>query len=189
MLLMLIYYRLDTSHLPALITIISTLLRDRSPLSIGTAAAAFEAVCPTRLDLLHQQYRRLCKILVDVDEWGQVDLLNLLLRYARTMLSRPVVKLDGNEEVDGDVKLLLASVEPLLQSRNPAVGFPSSRIINTSFLLIFRSYLLSLAYSTMRVRLPSFQRFHNPFYDYSALQRKWSVSCWCISALFPEPYL
>ena len=83
---------------------------------------AFEAVCPTRLDLLHQHYRRLCKLLPDVDEWGQVDLVNLLLRYARTMLPRPVVKNDSKEEeVDKDVKLLLESVELLLHSRNPAV--------------------------------------------------------------------
>jgi Adaptin N terminal region len=118
-----IYDRLDATHLPALISIITTLLRDRSPLSLGSVAVAFEAVCPTRLDLLHQHYRRLCKLLVDVDEWGQVDLANLLLRYARTMLPRPVVKDDykGEEDMDKDVKLLLQSVEPLFQSRNPAV--------------------------------------------------------------------
>ncbi|TFK40175.1 adaptin N terminal region-domain-containing protein [Crucibulum laeve] len=122
-------YELDSSHLPALIGIISTLLRDRSPLSIGSVAVAFEAVCPTRLDILHQQYRRLCKILVDVDEWGQVDLLNLLLRYARTMLPRPLVREDGVEELDTDVKLLLTSAEPVLQSRNPAVVLAAARVI------------------------------------------------------------
>ncbi|KAJ7931408.1 adaptin N terminal region-domain-containing protein [Mycena leptocephala] len=114
---------LDSTHLPSLIDIISSLLRDRSPLSIGSVAVAFEAVCPTRLDMLHQQYRRLCRILVDVDEWGQIDLLNLLLRYARTMLPRPV-----EEELDADVKFLLTSAEPLFQSRNPAVVLAVTRI-------------------------------------------------------------
>lgn len=122
---------LDSNHLPALIQIITTLLRDRSPLSLGCVAAAFEAVCPTRLDLLHEHYRRLCRILVEVDEWGQVDLINLLLRYARTMLPRPMSRKEskgvaGNggekeEEIDSDVKLLLESVESTFQSRNPAV--------------------------------------------------------------------
>jgi AP-3 complex subunit beta len=42
------------------------------------------------LELLHPHYRKLCKVLVDADEWGQVQLLDLLGRYARTMLSRPV---------------------------------------------------------------------------------------------------
>src|SRR5882762_715667 len=81
--------RLDQGHLPSLLPILITLLRDRSPLSIGSAALAFQTVCPTRLDLLHPQYRRLCRILVDVDEWGQVGLLELLMRYARNMLPKP----------------------------------------------------------------------------------------------------
>lgn len=75
------------------------------------------------MDLLHQQFRRLCKILVDVDEWGQINLLNLLARYARTMLSKPLV--DGErrtEDVDSDLRLLLTRSEPLLQSQNAAVS-------------------------------------------------------------------
>jgi AP-3 complex subunit beta len=117
-------YDLDKGHSQSLITIISTLLRDRSPLPVGAVVVAFETVCPTRLDLLHQQYRRLCKILADVDEWGQVGLLSLLTRYARVMLSKPLVSGDGEytKEIDQDLRLLLTSAEPLLQSRNPAVG-------------------------------------------------------------------
>lgn len=113
-------YSLDNSHLSSLLPILSTLLRDRSPLSIGSTAAAFESICPTRLDLIHPHYRRLCRILVDVDEWGQIDLLELLTRYARTMLPRPG-STDGREEVDKDLQLLLLASEPLFQSRNPAV--------------------------------------------------------------------
>ncbi|KAG5637426.1 hypothetical protein H0H81_004633 [Sphagnurus paluster] len=120
-------FELDNSQLPALIGILTTLLNDRSPLSIGSVAVAFEAVCPTRLDLLHQRYRALCKLLVEVDEWGQFDLMNLLLRYVRTMLPRPIAKED-NEEVDTDVKLLLTSAEPLLQSRNPSVVLAVTRV-------------------------------------------------------------
>lgn len=119
---------LDSTHLPELIGIISTLLKDRSPLSIGNVAVAFQAVCPTRLDLLHPHYRRLCRTVADVDEWGQVNLLDLLVRYARTMLARPQVTSvgpDGREvaedDVDPDLHLLLSSSEPLLMSRNPAV--------------------------------------------------------------------
>jgi AP-3 complex subunit beta len=116
---------LDASQLPSLIEILSTLLRDRSPLSVGSVAIAFETICPTRLDLLHAHYRRLCRVLVDVDEWGQVNLLELLVRYARTMLPRPTTSHDSldkqKEEVDRDLELLLMSAEPLFQSRNPAV--------------------------------------------------------------------
>lgn len=119
-------HSLDESQLPSLIKILSTLLRDRSPLSIGSVAVAFETVCPTRLDLLHPHYRRLCRVLVDVDEWGQVNLLELLIRYARTMLPRPTTSHDSpgeeREEVDPDLELLLTSAEPLFRSRNPAVS-------------------------------------------------------------------
>ncbi|KAI0806028.1 adaptin N terminal region-domain-containing protein [Irpex lacteus] len=121
---------IDASHQPELIEIISKLLKDRSPLSIGSVAVAFEAVCPTRLDLLHQHYRRLCRTLVDVDEWGQADLLALLIRYARTMLPRPIPANDATgekEEVDPDVKLLLTSAEPMFQSHNSAVVLAVSR--------------------------------------------------------------
>ncbi|KAG8213201.1 adaptin N terminal region-domain-containing protein [Butyriboletus roseoflavus] len=124
-------FQLDATQQPALIPVITTLLRDRSPLSIGSAVIAFESVCPTRLDLLHQQYRRLCKILIDVDEWGQVYLLNLLLRYTRTMLPKPTISPDGEpmeEEVDADLQLLLASSEPLFQSKNPAVVLAVVRV-------------------------------------------------------------
>ncbi len=116
---------LDESQLPSLIEILSTLLRDRSPLSVGSVAIAFEVVCPTRLDLLHVHYRRLCRVLIDVDEWGQVNLLELLVRYARTMLPR-LTSHDGpdqeTEEIDQDLELLLTSAEPLFQSCNPAVS-------------------------------------------------------------------
>lgn len=121
-------YDLDPSHLSSLIEIIVTLLRDRSSLSIGSVAVAFEAVCPTRLDLLHKHYRRLCKTLVDVDEWGQIDLLALLLRYSRTMLPRPLLN-GEEEEIDKDVKLLLNSAEPLFFSRNPAVVLAAARVL------------------------------------------------------------
>ncbi|KAI0346195.1 hypothetical protein BDW22DRAFT_1323138 [Trametopsis cervina] len=119
-------YSADSNNQPELIEIISRLLKDRSPLSMGSIAVAFDAVCPTRLDLLHEHYRRLCRTLVDVDEWGQVDLLALLNRYARTMLPRPLVT-GTTEEVDADVKLLLTSTEPLFHSHNPAVVLAAAR--------------------------------------------------------------
>lgn len=113
-------FSLDSSHLPYLTEIISMMLHERSPLSVGCVVVAFEAVCPTQLDLVHKEYRRLCNMVVDLDEWGQFDLLNLLLRYARTMLHRPPV--DGVEaDMDVDLRLLLTKIEPLLMSRNPSV--------------------------------------------------------------------
>ncbi|KAG8929188.1 AP-3 complex subunit beta [Tulasnella sp. 417] len=136
-------YNLDTTHLPLLMQTLSTLLKDRSPLSIGSVVIAFNAICPDRLELLHPHYRRLCRMVADADEWGQVQLLELLTRYARKMLSRPpsLSAPEGsseanegqssheNEEIDPDLELLLTSASPLLQSRNPAVVMSVSRTI------------------------------------------------------------
>lgn len=116
---------LDPSLQESLVEVILGMWKDRSPLSIGSVVVAFDAVCPTRLDLLHKHFRRLCKSLVDVDEWGQVDLCNVLLRYARTMLARP----KDDEELDEDVRLLLTSAEPLFFNRNPAVVIAATRVI------------------------------------------------------------
>ncbi|KIY44117.1 hypothetical protein FISHEDRAFT_67789 [Fistulina hepatica ATCC 64428] len=135
-------FELDSSQQPELINVIATMLADRSPLSIGCVAVAFETVCPTRLDLLHKRYRRLCRILVDVDEWGQVDLMNLLLRYARTMLPRPTSSESG-DEIDKDVQLLLDSCEPLFQSQNPAVVFAATRVFFYAGLLSMHTKFVS----------------------------------------------
>lgn len=60
---------------------------------------AFETVCPERIDLIHKNYRKLCNLLVDVDEWGQVMIINMLTRYARTQFLNPnlEVKRRGEE--------------------------------------------------------------------------------------------
>lgn len=63
--------------------IISTMLGDNSTFTIGSVLMAFNQVCPDRLDLIHPQYRKLCKMLVDMDEWGQITAMDLLLRYSR----------------------------------------------------------------------------------------------------------
>ena len=60
----------------------------------GSTVMAFLTVCPDRIDLVHKNYRKLCNLLVDVDEWGQVMILNLLTRYARTQF------IDPNKEVN-----------------------------------------------------------------------------------------
>lgn len=114
--------RLDQVHYAALVDILITLLRDRSPLSIGTAVLALDNVAPSRLDLLHVHFRRLCRVLPDIDAWGQVDVLRVLVRYVRTMLPKPVPASEGQgDEEDKDLKLLLVCAEPLFMSKNPAV--------------------------------------------------------------------
>ena len=75
-----------------------------SQLVAGSAIQAFEEVCPERIDLIHRNYRKLCSLLVDVEEWGQVVIINMLARYSRTQFLNPnagvgLTRLCDNESV------------------------------------------------------------------------------------------
>ena len=100
-----------------LIEIISRLLGDKSPLVAGSAVLAFRRVCPDRIDLIHKNYRKLCQLLIDVDEWGQLSFLEVLTNYSRTQFTAPL----NGKKLDPDHRLLLTASNPLLQSRNSAV--------------------------------------------------------------------
>ncbi|XP_075181748.1 AP-3 complex subunit beta-1 isoform X1 [Anomaloglossus baeobatrachus] len=135
-------YSLDPEQKDMLIEIIEKLLKDKSTLVAGSVVMAFEEVCPDRIDLIHKNYRKLCNLLVDVEEWGQVVIIHMLTRYARTQFVSPW-KEDEIEEannfyesdednekptdqkkpytMDPDHRLLLRNTKPLLQSRNAAV--------------------------------------------------------------------
>ncbi|XP_017772392.1 PREDICTED: AP-3 complex subunit beta-2 [Nicrophorus vespilloides] len=132
-------YSLDNDTKPELIVIIEKLLADRTVLVIGSAVMAFTKVCPERVDLIHKVYLKLCALLGDVDEWGQVIIVNMLTRYARTQFTDPCKNDKDNGDrafydseseasdkentptLDPDHRLLLRSARPLLQSRNAAV--------------------------------------------------------------------
>ncbi|KAK5985650.1 Adaptin region [Trichostrongylus colubriformis] len=110
-------YSLDPELETELVDCIDFLLADRRSLVLGSAVYAFEEICPNRLDLLHKHFRALCRALADVDEWGQVMMINLLTRYARSELADPELM----PQPDVDLTLLLNSARPLLQSRNCSV--------------------------------------------------------------------
>ncbi|XP_075935640.1 AP-3 complex subunit beta-1 isoform X1 [Anarhichas minor] len=138
-------YSLDPDQKEQLIEVIEKLLKDKSTLVAGSVVVAFEEVCPDRIDLIHKNYRKLCNLLVDVEEWGQVVIISMLTRYARTQFTSPWKEgamFDENNEkafyesdseekkdqteakpytMDPDHRLLLRNTKPLLQSRNTAV--------------------------------------------------------------------
>lgn len=72
----------------------------------GSAIQAFEEVCPERIDLIHKNYRKLCNLLVDVEEWGQVVIINMLTRYIRTQFINP-----NEDEVPACCSAFVALVE------------------------------------------------------------------------------
>ncbi|OBZ82141.1 AP-3 complex subunit beta-2 [Choanephora cucurbitarum] len=89
-------YSLDSSQKEALVEIIASLLKDRSNLVIGSTLMAFNEVCPNRFDLIHPCFRKLCSMLGDCDEWGQMSILGVLLRYGRNQFLNPNPK--GEDE-------------------------------------------------------------------------------------------
>ena len=126
-------------------------------LVLGSAIGAFLEVCPERVDLLHPHFRKLCNMLADIDEWGQISLLNVLTRYARTHFASPNKPRSnapshsrprkaassfysdeeegdndedeaGDEQMDPDHRLLLRAATPLLQSRNSGVVVAASML-------------------------------------------------------------
>lgn len=95
---------------------------------LGSAVHAFEQTCPDRIDLLHRHFRALCRALADVDEWGQVVMIGLLTRYARTQFTSPCDA--GHEEaLDPDHSLLILSARSLLSSRNNAVVMAVAQLL------------------------------------------------------------
>ncbi|XP_049650358.1 AP-3 complex subunit beta-1 isoform X6 [Accipiter gentilis] len=139
-------YSLDPEQKEMLIEVIEKLLKDKSTLVAGSVVMAFEEVCPDRIDLIHKNYRKLCNLLVDVEEWGQVVIIHMLTRYARTQFVSPWKddevleeysennfyesdeeqkekdqKVKNTYTMDPDHRLLLRNTKPLLQSRNAAV--------------------------------------------------------------------
>ncbi|KAI9595930.1 adaptin N terminal region-domain-containing protein [Syncephalis fuscata] len=116
---------LDPTRRADLIDILVQLLHDRSSLVIGSVMTAYSDLCPERIDLLHQHFRRLCRMLADADEWGQIAILEVLTRYARTQFTDPQhiksSNSESNTQLDPDHKLLLEATAPLLYHRNSAV--------------------------------------------------------------------
>lgn len=82
-------YDMDSTSQSILLPILSKLLTSTSPITLGASLSAFEAMCPDNLPFLHLHFRRICRLLVDADEWGQIVALEVLARYARAMLEKP----------------------------------------------------------------------------------------------------
>ncbi|KAK0947369.1 AP-3 complex subunit beta [Friedmanniomyces endolithicus] len=144
--------RLDETTRSQVEEYLAVLLADKQHYVAGAAVQVFMEVCSTeRLDLIHPVYRRLCRMVVDMDEWGQLALLKLMTLYARRCFPRqtkrtkraqtreqkardfyedlepetqPQSSETDYEEIpiaDPDLTLFLTSIAPLLQSRTSAV--------------------------------------------------------------------
>ncbi|XP_074405778.1 AP-3 complex subunit beta-2 isoform X4 [Zonotrichia albicollis] len=162
-------YSLDSDQKDQLIEVIEKLLADKTTLVAGSVVMAFEEVCPERIDLIHKNYRKLCNLLIDVEEWGQVVIINMLTRYARTQFLSPNQNgptcqqeslleentekaFYGSEEEDAkDAKAEAAS----LAKRKPYVMDPDHRLLlrNTKPLLQSRNAAVVMAVAQLYFHL------------------------------------
>jgi len=89
--------RCDVDQKHILLELLQKLLNeDTSTMVLSSAVIAFWELCPHELERLHGSYRKLCHLLTDVDEFGQVVILGVLTRYCRQNFTNPGV---GSAEV------------------------------------------------------------------------------------------
>uniref|UniRef100_A0A671KE08 AP-3 complex subunit beta n=1 Tax=Sinocyclocheilus anshuiensis TaxID=1608454 RepID=A0A671KE08_9TELE len=156
-------HSLDPEQKDQLIEVIEKLLADKTTLVAGSVVMAFEEVCPDRIDLIHKNYRKLCNLLIDVEEWGQVVIINMLTRYARTQFLNPNINESlledssekafyaSDDEEDEDKKAEAAA----LAKRKPYVMDPDHRLLlrNTKPLLQSRNAAVVMAVAQLYFHL------------------------------------
>nr|CCA18067.1 AP3 complex subunit beta putative [Albugo laibachii Nc14] len=91
---------LDPDQSDVLAEIIGQLLNDHSTMVLGSAMQALNEVCSNRLDLLHAPFRKICHLLADIDEWGQIIAVNVLTRYCREQFQHFKVSKDQKDQMN-----------------------------------------------------------------------------------------
>ncbi|XP_078139218.1 AP-3 complex subunit beta-2 isoform X2 [Centroberyx gerrardi] len=161
-------YSLDPEQKDQLIEVIEKLLADKTTLVAGSVVMAFEEVCPERIDLIHKNYRKLCNLLIDVEEWGQVVIINMLTRYARTQFLNPNINeslleeggektfygSDDEDDEDDEEKEKKEEAAAMVK-RKPYVMDPDHRLLlrNTKPLLQSRNAAVVMAVAQLYFHL------------------------------------
>lgn len=80
----------DVQQQTMLLDIMQQLLDDDDQTMVLTSAViAFSDLCPQKLELLHGCFRKLCNLIADMDEWGQIIVIDVLTRYCRQFFEAP----------------------------------------------------------------------------------------------------
>eukprot|EP01038_Epipyxis_sp_PR26KG_P016913 gene16913-23210_t len=82
-------FSLDNEQLDHLKQILDKLLKDTSTMVLGSAMIAFNEICPSYYELIHRNYRKICHLLADMDEWTQATVLEAMTRYVRNQFTDP----------------------------------------------------------------------------------------------------
>ncbi|KXS11652.1 ARM repeat-containing protein [Gonapodya prolifera JEL478] len=132
-------HALDATQQSALLDLLlPSLYTDTNPTVTSAALYALRSMAPTRDDLLHPAFRRLARMVPDMDEWGQIETLEALTFYARRQFGDPDSGVVADADtptptpgpdlaatlptsMDPDLRLLLTTTQPLLRARNAGV--------------------------------------------------------------------
>lgn len=91
--------RCDIEQREMLLEIMKNLLEvEASTMVLTSVLIAFEELCPERLDFIHSSFRKMCHLLTDMDEWGQVVVIDILARYCRAFFKEPRAWKHGTAE-------------------------------------------------------------------------------------------
>jgi len=120
---------------------LEVLMGDIEVMVLESVMFAFNQICPDRWDLIHRHFRKLCHLLADMEPWGQICTLQMLLKYSRNQFEDPnkhrraldsdeereldlqhdVLEDEVDQEIDTDHRLLLKSARNLMFSMNASV--------------------------------------------------------------------
>eukprot|EP00523_Entomoneis_sp_CCMP467_P006485 CAMPEP_0168723514 /NCGR_PEP_ID=MMETSP0724-20121128/3156_1 /TAXON_ID=265536 /ORGANISM="Amphiprora sp., Strain CCMP467" /LENGTH=1368 /DNA_ID=CAMNT_0008770227 /DNA_START=87 /DNA_END=4190 /DNA_ORIENTATION=- len=95
---------------------------DQATMVLTSALIAWQEMCPHKLDMLHGCFRKFCHLLTDMDEWGQVVVIDAFSRYCRMYFAEPAGFRDGSaERIDRERRVRrtiygLESEQPFAQS-------------------------------------------------------------------------
>jgi AP-3 complex subunit beta len=85
---------MDQAVSSEILPLLKTLLKTVSPVTLGSTLEALVIIAGEDLALIHPHFRQICRLLIDTDEWGQVVVLEVLIRYARSFLKQPPLSSD-----------------------------------------------------------------------------------------------
>ncbi|CCF57843.1 hypothetical protein KAFR_0D01960 [Kazachstania africana CBS 2517] len=128
-------------------SLLKDLLSDSEPQVISSAILLMRECFSDELDLLHGHFRYYCKIIKQLNSWSQYYLIEILIKYCKKFITRPLVIDTSSEEqdtretiplpdeyntipfpmydikIDDDLRLFLKQLETLRFSSNPLVIF------------------------------------------------------------------
>lgn len=123
-----------------ILELLHELSSDSDPAVISSAIKVWKICFPDNLSWLHGHFRYYCSVIPQLDQWSQIDLIDILIKYCKFYLKRPILR-DNNSkqsielpseyskipfisysvEMDPDLSLFLLSLNNLKYLTNPLV--------------------------------------------------------------------